>query len=468
MKTNHLFLLLLFLALFTGRSNAQNPKLPSGPDGPGKFGAYYTHLKYTPEWDKNWRVADHPDVVVRFDDGGHKFVFWRGTSYIPCWVTDTDAWYTNEFVERRGHHSKNTQGCVEPMSDKQCRYSHVRVIESNDARVVIHWRYAPCDVHYEHPFSDEQTGWFDWVDEYYVIYPDATGIRAITVQSSGLHKWIEFQEAILINPPGTLPEDNIEPGAISIANMDGEHVTYVWDEDGGPEFDENPDKSNIFKVNLKGSRQPFALVAPPTTDGNLITPYLGHGQNSFFNWWDHWPVSQDASDGRGATSAANPSHSSLAHIGLPGHATAEWEPYSEGENIITKLMVHGMTDKPVEELVPLAKSWLNAPELKLQSDAFSCKGYDPGQMAYVLELKSEGTSTLEFTLEAGPDKPVHNPAFVIKNWGSGSFDMEVNGTKTPAGKGTRFGTVNDLDGDYLVVWHKMDSTDPVHFKLNIK
>jgi hypothetical protein len=112
-------------------------KLPSGPEGPGKFGAYYTHLKYDPDWDEPWRVGDHPDIIIRFEDGGHKFVFWRGTSYIPCWVTDNGIWYTNEFVERRGWHSPNTEGCVEPMSDKQCQYSQVRIIESNEARVAL-------------------------------------------------------------------------------------------------------------------------------------------------------------------------------------------------------------------------------------------------------------------------------------------------------------------------------------------
>lgn len=66
---------------------ADVPQLPSGPPGPGPFGAYYTRLTFTPEWDAPWRVDDHADVVVRFDNGGHRFVFWRGTSYIPCWVT---------------------------------------------------------------------------------------------------------------------------------------------------------------------------------------------------------------------------------------------------------------------------------------------------------------------------------------------------------------------------------------------
>jgi hypothetical protein len=438
-------------------------KLPSGPPGPGPFGANYAHLKYTPEWDERWRVADHPDVVVRFDNGGHKFVFWRGTSYIPCWVTDTDVWYTNEFVERRGAHSPNTEGCVEPMSDKQCRYSHVRIIESNDARVVVHWRYAPVDVKYEHSFIDPKTGWFDWVDEYYVIYPNAVGIREITVQSNGLHKWIEFQEAIVVNQPGTLPDQNIELGAVSIGNMKGENITYYWDENGGPEFEENPPHSNMFKVNLKGSLQPFALVAPPTTDGNLISSYTGHGKNSCFNWWDHWPVSQDASDGRGAKSKDNPSHSSLCHFALPGHSTANWEPFAEGENWVTKIMMHGMTDKKVEELVPQAKSWLQAPNLKLSGSSYESAGYDPRQMAYVLNRKKSGD--LEFKLEASEDSPVVNPAFVIKNWESNSANLSFNGQNIERGDIFRYGIEQKLESTDLVVWIKKESSKPVTIKL---
>ena len=53
-------------------------KLPSGPDGPGRFGAYYTRLKYCDEWDALWRVGPDPDVVVRFDNAAARVVFWRG------------------------------------------------------------------------------------------------------------------------------------------------------------------------------------------------------------------------------------------------------------------------------------------------------------------------------------------------------------------------------------------------------
>ena len=80
----------------TGKSEL--PVLPAGPEGAGRFGAYYTTLAYSKEWDAPWRVGEHADIVVRFDNGGHRLVFWRGTSYIPCWVTENGIWYTNELI----------------------------------------------------------------------------------------------------------------------------------------------------------------------------------------------------------------------------------------------------------------------------------------------------------------------------------------------------------------------------------
>jgi len=441
-------------------------KLPSGPAGPGRFGAYYTKLKYSPAWDKPWRVGDHADVVVQFDDGGHKFVFWRGTSYIPCWATDAGVWYTNEFVERRGHHSPNTEGCVEPMSDKQCRFSHVRINESSDARVVVHWRYAPVDVRYNHPFIDPLTGWGDWVDEYYTIYPDAVGVRKITVHTTRPDMWTEFQESIVVNQPGTMPDENIELGAVSLANMKGESKTYYWTRNGGPEFNAGPKRANILKINLKGSLKPFALVAPPEKDGILITSYEGHGRGSHFNFWNHWPVSQVASDGRMAKSAANPSHSSLCHIGLPGNATVEWKPYAKGEKWQTKIMLHGMTDKPVAELVPLAKSWLQPAEPKLTGGAYKSEGYDPTQLAYVFVSKDPGkASKLTVELAASEESPVVNPAFVIKNWGDSDAELRIDGRKIKRSKNFRFGHRHSFEGSDLIVWLKTGSMKPVNISL---
>lgn len=429
--------------------------------GPGQFGAHYTTLKYDASWDKPWRIGDHADIIVRFDTGRYKFVFWRGTSYIPCWVTDTDIWYTNEFVERRGKHSPNTNGCCEPMSDKQCRFSHVRIIESTDARVVVHWRYAPVDVQYNHPFIDPETGWGDWVDEYYTIYPDGIGVRKITAHTSRPDLFMEWQEAIVINQPGTMPEDNIELGAVSIANMNGESKTYEWTESGNPEFSNAPEGANILTINLKATMKPFAIVPPSEEpERKLITPFHGHGQGSCFNFWDHWPVSQVASDGRKATSANKPFHSSLLHIGL--RDPVSWQYYAKGVNWLSRVMLNGMTDKPVSDLVPLAKSWVNAPKIKLAGNGYSSMGYDQTERAYQLIKGTSGKpEKLEFQIIADKEQPIVNPAFVIKNWGTGGCALKLDGKEIERGKKFRFGHCHTLEGADLIVWIETESTKQI-------
>lgn len=459
------FFLWIIFTVFTSLVEAEvDPglsRLPSGPSGPGVFGAYYTQLKYSKEWDAPWRIGPDADVVVRFDDGDHRLVFWRGTSYIPCWVTDAGVWYTNEFVERRGAHSSNTDGCVEPMSDKQCRFSHVRVIESNDARVVVHWRYAPVDVRYEHPFIDPLTGWSDWVDEYYTIYPDAIGVRKVTLQTTRPDAWAEFHEAIVVNQPGTKPDDNIELGAVSICNMKGESVTYNWTEDGAPEFD-GPKDANILKVNVKGTRRPFALVTPPQSDSRLITAYPGHTQGSHFNWWDHWPVSMVASDGNRATSDARPSHSSLCHIAVKNPES--WTDYDRGPTWRTKIMLNGVTDKPVAGLVPLAKSWLKPAPIKVTGDDYVSSGYDQGERAYVLSCKQAG-STLKCSLDASEYSPAENIALVVQGWGKSGAVLQLDGAPVIPGKTFRFGHRQGLKSCDLIVWIEKESTTPVQIVL---
>lgn len=454
-----LILLASVQSMLCGSSQAADlPVLPSGPEGPGPFGAVYARLEYSPAWDTPWRVGDHPDVVVRFDDGGHRFVFWRGTSYIPCWVTDKGVWYTNEFVERRGRDSPNTEGCVEPMSDKQCRFSHVRIIESSDARVVVHWRYAPVDVHYEHPFIEPETGWGDWVDEYYTIYPNAVGVRLLTLHTTQPDAWTEFHESIVLNQPGTMPEDNIELGALSVCNMKGEGRTYVWNENGAPEFD-GPEDCHIVRVNLKGTLKPFAFIAPPGKRGRVITPYKGHAEGSCFNWWDHWPVSQDANDTRVTQSKANPSHTSLCHI---AHGTrGPWKPIARTSDSVTKVMVHGMTDKPVEGLIPLARSWVSPPEMKVSGGHYVCEGYDETQMAFVLASTKPGRpESLSMEIAASKGAPLVDPVFAVKGWGQRGAQVSVNGERATDNAAVRIGHRRALDSTDLIVWLKLDAAKP--------
>jgi hypothetical protein len=443
-------LLLATLVLVPPSARAETPRqLPSGPPGPGRFGAYQTTLKFDPAWDKPWRIGDAADVVVRFDDGSHRFVFWHGTSYIPHWVTDNGIWFNNEFLERKAN-SSGLKGCIEPMSDKQCRYSHVRVLENNDARAVVHWRYAPVDVEYRHPFADENTGWGDWVDEVFTIYPDGTAIRQATLHTTKPDEFSEWHEAIIINQPGTRPEDNIEPVAVSLANMDGESRDYQWPrpKDRHGDFADMPKDPCIQVVNLKSPKKPFSIVDPR---GLKITVFRGHAPGSIFHHWDHWPVSQDKSWSRTATSAEKPSHSSLFNL-------RDWPEYARTENSITRLQMQGLTEKSAADLAPLARSWLTPPPIEVAGKEFTAAGYEAPERAYrIVKQDPAAAAPLAVTIQADPGHPAVNPAFVIAGWGDSGVNLQIDGRVVERGPAFRYGHRATLDGTDLVIWVALET-----------
>jgi hypothetical protein len=455
------------------------PRMPSGPDGPGDFGATSTRLRYTEAWEQYWPVGEDPDVLVRFDHAPYRFVFWRGTSFIPCWVTDNGIWYSNAFFET-GENSR--AGSAEPMADKQCRTSHVRVIENTPARVVVHWRYAPLYTDYAHAHVDPETGWGDWVDEHYTLYPDGVGVRKITVSSK--HPFAtpgkgpldggfrEYHESLVINPPGTTPHDNIQPGALSLANMDGQHITYSWEKGppgkvygekiNYPEYLRNEKPSypwrswlaeipnpNIHLVHLKAGHSPFAIVPP---DGAMVDSYVREikPERSIFPWWNHWPVTQIESGGRWAYASDRPSHSSLSHI--------YWAPHEKSDQRLTKIMLHGMTAGTATDLIPLAKSWLQAPALQVP-DGIAAARYDPTQRAYRVSLdKSNAPDVLRFRLDCSPQRPAVHPALVISGWNGGPVKVSLNGREAVAGKDFRAGFVTKAAGTPdLVLWFDVRS-----------
>jgi hypothetical protein len=474
----------------SGPSPLAPPVLPSGPKGPGRFGAFYTRLRYAEQWENPWRVGEAADIVVRFDETPNRLVFWRGTSYIPAWVTENGIWYTNEFYETQ---VPTMATSAEPMADKQARFSHARILESSDARVVVLWRYAPVSVNYDLVNVDPLTGWGDWVEETYTVYPDGSCVRKIKVWSSKPRldpaegrEWNNFRqyhEAIIINPPGTRPEDNIRTEALTLANMKGEVHTYSW-ADGPPgekaTFDAGtlatlhrisdldtpghqwlvrPAGGNILKVNLKARFSPYVIVDPRNV---AIDCYAGEiiRERSIFPWWNHWPVSQQIrSSGRWALAPDRVSHSSLAHI-------QSWQPYEETADGMTMLMLNGLTDKPAEALLPLAKSWLSPPALEVEGGAFSGAGFDPTERAYVVaRTRTDGPARITATLRASKDTPAVNPVLRVRRWDGPLPRVEIDGRLSPLGKDVRAGLLPGLEGDDLVLWIRGEWTAPVRIAI---
>lgn len=439
------------------------PKMPSGPPGTGRFGAYYASLKFQDTWDRLRRMGQDSDVVVRFDKAPIRLVFWQGANYIPAWVTENGKWYTDEFLETWGAGCPAGGDC-EPMSDKHSRYSHVSIIESNPARVVVHWRYALAEVE-KHlgAWPDPFTGWTDWADEYWTVYPDGIAVRKQVLWSTELDKPHEWQETIVMNQPGTRPEDNINLNALTLENMKGETFSYTWrpkppntfDYPHGPQEAGKPAGANIQMVNLKSEWKPFQIVSP---DHSYFKIY--HGEKTYFTFecWNHWPVAQIASSGRPCVAADRASHSSLSHI--------YWKVYSRNSRSMTKIMMDGLTPQPVKDLLPLARSWTSPPRIEVSGEGYASEGYDPAQRAFVVARQSGSQpAALEIRLQASADSPLYDPAVLVRNWGTGGARLKINGKDAEWGKEDRLGHIRRLGGTDLIVWLQRISEAPLSIQL---
>jgi hypothetical protein len=424
-------------------------RLPAGPDGPGKFGAYYTRLQYYWEWDELWRVADDPDVVVRFDSSPVRLVFWRGTRYSPAWVSGNGMWMADQSVEAWN----DEEGCFEHMQDRHCRYSHVRILENTPARVVVHWRYAPVSAYNNLWRIDERTGWACWVDEYYYIYPDASGIRKVTWQTGSLGQPRQFQESIPLTHPGQIQGDVVNKDYVTIANLEGETQVFSYIENPPKETTKSiPDNPNIQRHNLKSKEKPF-IVFEPGGDMHYLKD-MNIDSLSQPASCTHWPVGQMPCDGR-STPAPDRAGSFL------GFPITDPVIHTGVDDRSWVASLYGMKDISMEELVMLGRSWARAPRLHVETEGFSCSGFDMSQRAYIVEKMPEtAANRLKVQLDGTPESPVNHFCLVVKNWDKPDTELFLNGAPLDSGRG-RVGYVRHLDRMDLLIWVEIQSTEPV-------
>ena len=148
--------------------------------------------------------------------------------------------------------------------------------------------------------------------------------------------------------------------------------------------------------------------------------------------------------------ADRPAHSSLSHW--------HWDAYEMTDNSVTKLMLVGITDQTIDDVIGLAKSWTNAPDFVHASDVILNAMYNQEEKAYVLNL-SEPTNELLFEIHASKESPLNNPAFVINNWGDADILMSVNGEPLERGEVFRYGYRQQLETADLIIWLKKESEE---------
>lgn len=421
----------------------QPHRLPDIENHPGRFGAFYTKLKYYDGWDNLWPVDQDPDIVVCFDKLPVKVMFWRGVRYGASWVAENNNWMTDQSVEAWN----NEEGCFEHMQDRHCRFSHVRVIENTDARVVVHWRYAPVSAHDNTWRIDPKTGWECWVDEYHYIYPDASGIRKVSWKKETLQYPRQFQESLPLLNPGQVQSDLLHKDYVHISNYEGNIAPVSYVDNPGSMDREFARDYTVQQYNFKSDNKPFICFEP----GNQMN--LRYGNIDNYNEHascNHFPVGQARCDGRTSTSTNSdrPSHFGGFPISYPVIHEKGDRRYWNG--------LYGINDMEMKEVVELGKSWAFAPELILKGNDFESKGYDLSERCFKLESKNN--KSLEFELKGSKDNPIVNPAFIIESWAGENAEVLVDGN--PA-KDARIGINHELDGNDLVIFLFLEEKKPV-------
>ncbi|MBW6533817.1 MAG: LamG domain-containing protein [Mariniphaga sp.] len=422
-------------------------RLPDIEKHPGRFGAFYTKLKYYDGWDNLWPVEKDPDIVVCFDKLPVKVMFWRGIRYGTSWVSENNNWMSDQSVEAWDDAGNDAEGCFEHMQDRHCRFSHVRIIENTPARVVVHWRYAPVSA-YNHTWRvDPKTGWECWIDEYHYIYPDAVGIRKVSWKKGTLGFPRQFQESLPLLHPGQVESDLLHKDFVHVSDYKGNRRPVSYVENPKPLDWNNLEDYTVQQYNFKSENKPFICFEPGNKmvlRENNIVRYNEHGG------CNHFPVGQARCDGRTSTTSDRPSHCGSFPISEPVIHETEDREYWNG--------LYGINDLQMEEVVNLGRSWAYAPKLKITGNDFSSNGYDMSERCYRIVNNNPNSKKLDIVISCSADSPAINPAFVVNNWNSETATVLVNGK--PA-KDARVGVQHELEGDNLVVFLFLEKNEPV-------
>lgn len=409
-----------------------------------RFGARYGALEYdlsvvtgvtlwhgtlikTP-WSSLWKTGEVADIVVDFE-APYKFVLWRGMAYAPSWAL-ANVMTSNFFAETL--EPRVFRDCCEMMSDRECRYSHARVIQTSDARVVIHWRYALNDPAYT--ICRNQ-----WADEMLYIYPDGVAVRNVTIYldphdetawrvcprtgrrlpvpmmmgEAGKRSFNDM-EFITVNPTGASAEDVTPADAFTMLDGHTFSRTYRWPKP--PDFAREPLPElgeYIFRMNYRN--RPGVFVASPSAEMNLrleandrAVRYVAAARVEEDSWVKepnipsdfitcvHWPVTRAFGTTPLSDSAQyqnGPTHTFLGYA-----ENAPVEVREDGACAWTWLC--GMAPEADSDLRDIARSWLYPPPIEGAR-------YESRERAYHISGRTENPLTI------GGNYPLVNPTFIL-------------------------------------------------------
>jgi len=408
-----------------------------------QFGATYERLRYdapisvrepatgkfsSMRYDDGWK-PELRDVVVWLPNGA-RFVFWRGSSYIPFWAGKNNTGACYEWAEIISQPA-GAVDCVEPLMDKELRYGRVEIVESTRARVHVRWTYQSTDFHYK--------VWGDAAVEDYYFYPDGFGTRVVNLKSDPKNDY-ELSEFIILTPQGAYPFEILPDHAVDALFRDGRKHPFPFPNPTAKQVDSHDRVTDgspaIYRIRLSKQDQlaavyyspnepklPPVVFAPFFDDGQMVTPCY---------WGSHWPLARGNSTGNKIDDRIQftPCHNSVMSWGgcrpapLQSSEVVTLDTLGRSMPMIVRrwAWLIGMTDASDARLIQWAKSFATPPSLELTGATLDFDGYAPERRAIRLEATSRD---VQITIK--PGVPCVNPVFEFTRAPRGEVQVTLAG-----------------------------------------
>jgi hypothetical protein len=384
----------------------------------------YSSLGYDDAWNKSLH-----DIVVWLPNGS-RFVFWRGSSYIPFWAGRNNTGACYEWAEIISQ-PKGAVDCVEPLMDKELRYGKVEIVEATSAQIHVRWTYQSTDFEYK--------VWGDQAVEDYYFYPDGFGTRVLTLKSDPKNDY-ELSEFIILTPAGAYPFDVLPERAVDALFLDGrkhdfrlpnpatrDNAAAEADKKGVPaiyrlRLAKNDDLAAIY-FNPNEIRLPPVVFAPFSDAGQIVTPCY---------WGSHWPLARGNSTGSKIDDRIwfTPCHNSVMSWGgtrpepIQSDAVQTLDTLGRSRPMVVRrwAWLIGMTDADDAQLRDRARSFAAPPDLDLVGARPDFAGYCMERRAMCLEATAR-----DVQIRIKPKTPCVNPVFEFAHAPRGTLNVMLSG-----------------------------------------
>jgi hypothetical protein len=406
-----------------------------------RFGATFERLRYDAPisvrdpstgtfsslpYEQGWH-PDRRDVVVWLPNGA-RFVFWRGSSYIPFWAGRYNTGACYEWAEIISQ-PKGAVDCVEPLMDKELRYGRVEIVESTAARVHVRWSYQSTDFHYK--------VWGDAAVEDYYFYPDGLGTRVVNLKADPKNDY-ELSELIILTPQGAYPFEVLPDESVDALFLDGREHRFHFPNPVGKEAKPavSGDVPAIYRLRLNKEEKLAAISFSPhltTLPPVVFAPFFDKGEMVTPCYWgSHWPLARGNSTGRTIDDRVvlTPCHNSVmswagsrpAPIRTAELVTLDTLGQSRPMTERTWVWLIGMTDAANRRLVAWAKSFATPPSLDLEGARLDFEGYVLERRAIRLVVENR-----EVVITVKPGSPCINPVFEFDGVPEGEVRVLLGG-----------------------------------------